>query len=110
MSLTSAGIAAIVLGFFVGGDGLSTVQYSTDPQTGRQCRPHESMRRTLENSYGEIVRARGLSVTRQYMHETFVAPDGSWTILVTSTAGCSFVLSSGIDMMFIDGDPKGEVH
>ena len=61
------------------------------------CGPGDGLVELLKQRFGETRQAVGVSADARRIVELFVAPDGSWTIVVTDTQGRSCIVLSGED-------------
>ena len=61
------------------------------------CGPQNKLADQLKQRFGETRQAVGVSADARRIVELFVAPDGSWTIVVTDTQGRSCIVLSGKD-------------
>ena len=62
----------------------------------------------LKNDYQEVPRAMGLTGTGLLL-ELFLAPGGSWTVVVTAPTGVSCFVASGTQFEFIPGVIEGSL-
>ncbi|HWK68550.1 MAG TPA: hypothetical protein VNS34_26805 [Rhizobiaceae bacterium] len=67
--------------------------HSTAAQ-GPSCGPHEAVVKSLAEQYREKAQSVGM-IDSKTLLEVFVSDAGTWTIVVTDTAGHSCVLSAG---------------
>lgn len=58
------------------------------------CGPHEAVVKSLAEQYREKVQSVGM-IDSNTVLEVYVSDAGTWTIIVTDTAGKSCVLSAG---------------
>ena len=56
------------------------------------CGPRDGLAELLKQRFGETRQAGGVSADARRIVELFVAPDGSWTIVVTDTQGRSCIV------------------
>ena len=61
------------------------------------CGPRDGLDDLLKQRFGETQQAVGVSADARRIVELFVAPDGSWTIIVTDAHGRSCIVLSGED-------------
>ena len=61
------------------------------------CGPQNKLADQLKQRFGETRQAMGVSTDAQRIIELFMAPDGSWTIVVTDTRGRSCIVLAGED-------------
>ena len=61
------------------------------------CGPRDGLDDLLKQRFGETRQTVGVSADARRIVELFVAPDGSWTIVVTDAHGRSCIVLSGED-------------
>ncbi len=66
-------------------------------QAEQLCLPREDAVAQLGARFDERVIGRGLAASGEAMVELFVSEAGSWTVVLTDTAGLSCVVASGDD-------------
>lgn len=64
------------------------------------CGPHDEIVKVLTGKYQEKPAAMGL-VNPQMVMETYLSPQGTWTIFLTNDKGVSCLIASGGDFEFI---------
>lgn len=60
-----------------------------------QCGDRASLLKVLSNKYKESPRALGLSTTGKAMFEIYTSDTGTWTIVMTTTAGLTCLMAAG---------------
>ena len=86
------GLRAAVLAAFL----LAVVRSA--PAVGQVlCGLRQGLVELLKQRFGETRQAVGVSADARRIVELFLAPDGSWTIVVTDTQGRSCIVLSGED-------------
>ena len=86
------GLRAAVLAAFL----LSSLSPWPTPAAGQVlCRPRDGLDALLKQRFGETRQAVGVSADARRIVELFVAPDASWTIIVTDTQSRSCIVLSG---------------
>ena len=94
MLTAPAGLRAAVLAAFL----LAVLSLWPAPATGQMlCGPRDGLAELLKQRFGETQQAVGVSADARRIVELFVAPDGSWTIVVTDTQGRSCIVLTGKD-------------
>ena len=66
-----------------------------------RCGPHGKVVKSLQSAFSETRKHIAL-INDQRILETFIAPSGSWTILVTNPSGIACVMGSGKDWQSTD--------
>ena len=61
-----------------------------------QCGKHDDIAKVLSSKFKETRRVMGV-VNAHAVMEIFMSPQGTWTMLVTNTAGTSCITASGED-------------
>lgn len=98
--VSTAVIIAMVAGFVVG--FIIGFANSAQAQEGPSCWPHSRVVTELAAKYGEKVVGRGLTdETFPRMFEVFASKNGSWTVMVVSSAGVACKVASGTDWEII---------
>ena len=88
------GLRAAVLAAFL----LAALSLWPAPAVGQVlCGPQNKLADQLKQRFGETRQAMGVSTDAQRIVELFMAPNGSWTIVVTDTQGRSCIVLSGED-------------
>ena len=88
------GLRAAVLAAFL----LAAFSLWPTPAAGQVlCGPRDGLDALLKQRFGETRQAMGVSTDAQRIIELFMAPDGSWTIVVTDTRGRSCIVLAGED-------------
>lgn len=86
---------------------LTAVLSAVQPAQALTCMARDDLVQTLSERYGEALTMQGM-VTGGRLLELFVAPTGSWTIVLTRPEGVSCALMAGQDAAIhtpIKGDP-----
>lgn len=60
-----------------------------------QCGDRTALLKVLNERYQEKPRALGLSSTGKAMFEVYTSKTGTWTIIMTTTAGLTCVMAAG---------------
>ena len=66
-----------------------------------RCGPHGKLVEVLQSKFAETRKHIAL-INDQQILEAFIAPSGSWTILVTNPSGIACVMGSGKDWQSTD--------
>ena len=93
---------------FVVGIGVLLSAGTADAQIQRICILHDEAIAHLEDKFAEQVVGRGLVESGRAIVELLVSETGSWTVVVTDTAGKSCIVASGESWMqtpLLVGDP-----
>ena len=94
MLTAPVGLRAAVLAAFL----LTALSLWPTPAAGQVlCGPQNKLADQLKQRFGETRQAMGVSTDAQRIIELFMAPDGSWTIVVTDTRGRSCIVLAGED-------------
>ena len=98
----------IIAATFVVTIGLFLSAGTADAQIQRVCVLHDDVIAQLEDKFAEQNIGRGLVENGRAIVELFVSETGSWTVIVTDTAGRSCIVASGESWMqtpLLVGDP-----
>ena len=98
----------IMASAFVVAIGLFLSAGTADAQIRRVCVLHDDVIAQLEDKFAEQNIGRGLVENGRAIVELFVSKTGSWTVIVTDTAGRSCIVASGMSWMqtpLLVGDP-----
>ena len=98
----------IMASAFVVAIGLLLSAGTADAQTQQVCALHDEAIAHLDDKFAEQVVGRGLVASGRAIVELFVSETGSWTVVVTDTAGKSCIVASGESWMetpLLVGDP-----
>ena len=88
------GLRAAVLAAFL----LAVLSLWPAPASGQVlCGPRDGLDDLLKQRFGETRQAVGVSTDARRIVELFMAPNGSWTIVVTDTQGRSCIVLAGED-------------
>lgn len=71
----------------------------------KRCATHDGAVAQLAKKYSEKVVGRGLFKGGKTMAELFVSTSGTWTVVVTNTAGTSCIVASGENWFDIPAVP-----
>ena len=63
---------------------------------GAPCGSHEDLAKSLTTRFKEARRIMGVVNAKSVM-EIFMSPQGTWTVLVTDTAGTACIIATGQD-------------
>ncbi len=85
--------ARTLLGFTL---GCATIVLPYQAQAaGPTCGDRTSLLKVLVEKYKEKPRALGLSSTGKAMFEVYTSKTGTWTIVMTTTAGVTCIMAAG---------------
>jgi hypothetical protein len=82
---------SIVIAGLIGGMALTALPAHAQ----KTCFTRDQAIENLKTSFGEEVKARGLSNNGKVMVELLTSEDGSWTLLMTHADGKTCLVSSG---------------
>lgn len=82
---------SVVIAGLIGGVALSALPAHAQ----NTCFTRDQAIENLKTSYGEEVKARGLSNDGKAMFELLTSENGSWTLLMTQADGKTCMVSSG---------------
>ena len=68
----------------------------TEASAAMPCGAHDAVTKSLTTKFKEARRIMGVMNARAVM-EVFLSPQGTWTVLVTDTAGTTCVIATGQD-------------
>ena len=74
---------------------LASLSLWSAPAVGQVCGPRDGLDDLLKQRFGATQQAVGVSADARRIVELFVAPDASWTIIVTDTQSRSCIVLSG---------------
>jgi hypothetical protein len=77
------------------------------PATAQACLPRDDLIEALEGTYAEHLRMQALT-TGGRLVEMYLAPSGSWTIVLVRPDGmaCPVMSGQGVEMVpLVEGDP-----
>ena len=73
------------------------------------CAPHEEITKSLSQIHAERPVSQGIDA-RGVMVEVFVAPAGTWTIVVTEPGGMSCLMAAGEAWESLPSETAGVLH
>jgi len=77
------------------------------PAFAQACAPRDAVVARLAEVYDEVARLRGLTLGGEMM-EIYLAPSGTWTVVVTNPGGIACVVAAGEGgevIEAVEGDP-----
>lgn len=79
---------------------LAAALFSVQPAQAQTCMAREDLVRSLSEHYGEVVTMQGM-VTGGPLLELFIAPSGTWTIVLTRPEGvsCPVMAGEGVEIL-----------
>ncbi|MBL1407096.1 MAG: hypothetical protein COC00_014000 [Rhizobiales bacterium] len=95
-SLALGGIAMATLSA-----ALIAVPFSS-AQASAKCGPRKAIIKVLETVYAEGRFAVGLSASNTQAYEIFVSEKGTWTLMMTNTAGATCIMAAGHNFEKVD--------
>lgn len=78
----------------------------SNAQASAKCGPRKAIIKVLESVYSEGRVAVGLSASSTQAYEIFVSDKGTWTLMMTTTAGATCIMAAGHNWEKVDESIK----
>lgn len=96
----------------LGGFAMATLSVSliavpfSSAHAAAKCGPRKAIIKVLESVYAEGRVAVGLSTSNTQAYEIFVSDKGTWTLMMTNTAGATCIMAAGHSWEKVDESIK----